>query len=89
MSTVSAAVSAALGINLFATLTDPAWATPANTLLLIVLGFLALRNHKSVEQVARKTDSAAESAASAAQAAADAARIAKDIGGRIREGGTP
>lgn len=85
MSVIAAAVSASIALNMYAALTDPEWATPVNTFLLLVLGLLALRGNRKVEQVARKTDSAAQSAASAAAAAADAARIARDIGGRVRE----
>lgn len=75
---------------------DPAWAIPANTLLLILqvvavyyFGRRVDSKANDVQDKVTQAHSAATDAASAsssaASAAADAARIAKEIGGFVRE----
>lgn len=79
-------------VGVLAAAVDPAWATPVNTLLLLltaVAGYFINRRIRSVEDKTDRnhvtTTHAANAAASAADAAAESARIAKELGGEIRD----
>lgn len=70
---------------------DPQWATPLNTLLLLVTLVAGAFLNRKVGRVEDKADrnhrtatDAASASASAAEAALTAARIAKELGGQLR-----
>lgn len=90
-----------LAAAVFSTI-DPVWATPLNTLLLLVtvlVGAIINRKVNRVEDKQQAIDAkadaihksvghAAAASASAAEAAATSARIAKEVGGQIRNAPT-
>lgn len=70
---------------------DPVWATPINTLLLLITLIAGALLSKKVGRVEEKADRnhetsthAANAAASAAESAATAARITQELGGSLR-----
>lgn len=70
---------------------DPQWATPLNTLLLLltlVAGYYINKRVSNVqhkqEQIHESVNDAAAASASAAEAAAHSARIARELGGVLR-----
>lgn len=79
-----------LGAAVFSTV-DPIWATPLNTLLLLVTVVIGAILNRKVNRVQDKQEDmhqsighSAAASASAAEAAATAARITKELGGLVR-----
>lgn len=71
-------------VTVFSSITDPEWAAPINTALLVALTVLARWNGKKIHVTQEMVHETAKCASAAAEASAAAARIAKDIGGKVR-----